>query len=109
MYMPTLPGYDAWLEEPYQRGWDVAEAIEDRRAVIDQQSVSAVTRLDDSITGALDHPAWLLTGDDDPGAAKRHYGHMALEDFKSLCRAKGLDLAELETALTDYVANYYGG
>jgi len=105
MYQPVdaYPAFD-WR---YERDASIAEAIDDRRAIIEQGTVAAAANRHRTIAEALDLLTWMLCGDDDPGAAVRRYGAMSLEDFMSLGLSQYLDLTGLEPALTDYATNPY--
>lgn len=109
MYIPQVDAYPAVYDHAYERGLAISEAAADRLAIMNTQTVTEAAGRHYTVAEALDHLAWLLTGDDEAGAAVRHYGSMTLEDFDNLGRAsdniQAADLAGLETALADYAAN----
>ena len=112
MYMQELDAHPVF-DRDYERRMAISEAIEDGRAIIKQQTVAEAADLNTPVSDTLDHLTWLMTGDDEAGAAVRRYGRLPLEEFEDLCRASdkvwGADMAELAAALDEYLDNYYGG
>ncbi len=95
--MQSLPGYDAWLEYPYQQYHDSDDRYTEIIASLNTMTVTEVEALDDGIATTM-YPAWDKAGVQDD-EAKAAYAHIKWPTFLSYWNPSKEEMGAIEHAI----------